>query len=347
MVHGRVIRPAVAGAVPVKVDESSIKDIPGVQGRAGRRISSAVVAEKEWDAIKAAEKLKVEWSNAAPPFPRQAEHLRPHPQGAGAQARRRQAGRQCRRGVPRRRARGRGRIRVAVPVACQHGTGLRAGRDQGRRRRPAGPARRSRTSCATASPTCSACRPTRCARSGCRAPAPTAATMRATPRWTPPCSPRPPARRCALQYMRDQGTGWDPKGPASIHRARAAIDAAGNVIAYDFLSKGFSRIDVLMQREQAGGHARRPSARRAADGERRLRRPGRSLRVRQQARGVGDDRAAARARLAAALGASARSGRAADPFRLRVLHGRGGACGRRRSGRVPAAGTSRRRATSR
>jgi nicotinate dehydrogenase subunit B len=47
-----------------------------------------------------------------------------------------------------------------------------------------------------------------------------------------------------LQYMREQGTGWDPKGPASIHRARAAIDARGNVVAYDFLSKGFSRIDV-------------------------------------------------------------------------------------------------------
>jgi CO/xanthine dehydrogenase Mo-binding subunit len=47
-----------------------------------------------------------------------------------------------------------------------------------------------------------------------------------------------------LQYMRDQGTGWDPKGPASIHRARAAIDASGNVVAYDYLSKGFSRIDV-------------------------------------------------------------------------------------------------------
>ena len=29
----------------------------------------------------------------------------------------------------------------------------------------------------------------------------------------------------AVQYTRDQGTGWDPKGPASIHRARAAIDA--------------------------------------------------------------------------------------------------------------------------
>ena len=47
-----------------------------------------------------------------------------------------------------------------------------------------------------------------------------------------------------LQYMREQGTGWDPKGPASIHRARAAIDAEGKVIAYEFISKGFSRVDV-------------------------------------------------------------------------------------------------------
>src|SRR5207249_12310016 len=51
-------------------------------------------------------------------------------------------------------------------------------------------------------------------------------------------------RPVRVQYMREQGTGWDPKGPASIHRARAAIDASGRVIAYDFLSKGFSRIDV-------------------------------------------------------------------------------------------------------
>ena len=36
MVHGRMIRPAVAGAVPVKVDESSIKDIPGRQGGLGQ-----------------------------------------------------------------------------------------------------------------------------------------------------------------------------------------------------------------------------------------------------------------------------------------------------------------------
>src|SRR5262249_14765941 len=47
-----------------------------------------------------------------------------------------------------------------------------------------------------------------------------------------------------VQYTREQATGWDPKGPASIHRARAAIDASGNVASYEFTSKGFSRIDV-------------------------------------------------------------------------------------------------------
>jgi nicotinate dehydrogenase subunit B len=53
-----------------------------------------------------------------------------------------------------------------------------------------------------------------------------------------------------LQYMRDQGTGWDPKGPASTHRAWAALDAAGKVIAYEFNSKAFSRLDV----DTNGGH---------------------------------------------------------------------------------------------
>ncbi len=52
-------------------------------------------------------------------------------------------------------------------------------------------------------------------------------------------------RPVRVQYTRAQATGWDPKGPASIHRARAAIDASGNVVAYEFTSKGFSRLDVF------------------------------------------------------------------------------------------------------
>src|SRR5258708_14047665 len=41
--------------------------------------------------------------------------------------------------------------------------------------------------------------------------------------------------------MRADGTAWDPKSPACVHRARAAIDATGKVLAYEFVSKGFSR----------------------------------------------------------------------------------------------------------
>jgi CO/xanthine dehydrogenase Mo-binding subunit len=78
MVHGRVLRPAVAGAVPTKVDESSIKDIPGAKVVWDKGFLG-VVADKEWDAIQAAQKLKVEWSQVDAPFPEQAslyDHIR-------------------------------------------------------------------------------------------------------------------------------------------------------------------------------------------------------------------------------------------------------------------------------
>ena len=47
-----------------------------------------------------------------------------------------------------------------------------------------------------------------------------------------------------VQYTREQGTAWDPKDPASIHKVRAAIDPDGKVVAYDFASKAFTRLDV-------------------------------------------------------------------------------------------------------
>src|SRR2546430_6168191 len=88
MVHGRMIRPAVAGSVPVKVEESSIQDIPGARA-VWEKGFLGVVADKEWDAIKAAQKLKVEWSDGKPPFPDQAalyDHIR------SAQVRKREIG---------------------------------------------------------------------------------------------------------------------------------------------------------------------------------------------------------------------------------------------------------------
>jgi nicotinate dehydrogenase subunit B len=47
-----------------------------------------------------------------------------------------------------------------------------------------------------------------------------------------------------VQYMRNEGTGWDPKGPAGVYRGRAGLDAQGNVVAYEFFGKGFTRQDV-------------------------------------------------------------------------------------------------------
>ena len=86
MVHGRMIRPAVAGAVPVKVDESSIKDISFAKVVWDKGFLG-VVADKEWHAIKAVQQLKVEWSDARPAIPRSGWPLRSHSQGAGSQAR--------------------------------------------------------------------------------------------------------------------------------------------------------------------------------------------------------------------------------------------------------------------
>jgi nicotinate dehydrogenase subunit B len=57
-------------------------------------------------------------------------------------------------------------------------------------------------------------------------------------------------RPVRLQYMRDQATGWDPKAPASIHRVRAAIDSSGKVIGYEFMSKAFPRVDVNSNESQ-------------------------------------------------------------------------------------------------
>jgi nicotinate dehydrogenase subunit B len=243
MVHGRMIRPAVAGSVPAKVDESSIKDIPGARvvwenGFLG------VVADKEWDAIRAADKLKVEWSDAKPPFPNQTalyDHIRKAP------VRKREVDNKQTGNVD-------DAFKTAARVieaeyewpfqshACM------------------GPAcavveiKDGNITCWTGSQKPHFVRDGIALTLGVPAE-----TVRAIWVVGPGSYGRSDADDAAMdaavlakavgkpvrvQYTRDQATGWDPKGPASIHRARAAIDATGNVIAYEFTSKGFSRIDV-------------------------------------------------------------------------------------------------------
>jgi len=259
MVHARMVRPPVAGASIVNVDEGSIRNIPGARVVRENNFL-AVVADKEWDAVQALRQLKVQWSNVKPPFVDQAklyDHIR------NAPVRKREEGKTV--GNVDEAFKSAARIIEAEyewpfqshacmgpacavveiasngHVTCWSGTQkphfLRDGiartlglkQDQVDCIWVVGPGSYGRSDADDCGNDC-------------------AVIAKAVGR---------PVR---LQYMRDEGTGWDPKGPASIHRARAAIDAKGNVVAYDYLSKGFSRVDVntngSQPRDTLAGHFR-------------------------------------------------------------------------------------------
>src|SRR5579862_7863976 len=242
MVHGRVIRPPVAGAVPVKVDESSIKDIPSAR-MVWDKGFLGVVADKEWDAIKAAQQLKVEWSDVKPPFPDQAalyDHIRAAP------ARKREVGKEV------------GNVDDAFKNAARTIEAEYEWPFQSHARM--GPAcalveiKDGRATCWTGTQKAHFVQeglanilqmpvenvrviwttgPGSYGRSDADDAAMDAAVLA-----------KAVGKPVRLQYMRDQGTGWDPKGPASTHKARAALDGSGKVTAYEFSSKGFSRVDI-------------------------------------------------------------------------------------------------------
>jgi len=72
MLHGRVVRPPAVGATVVSVDESSVQGMPGLVKVVTRKNFVGVVAEKPWQAMQAAEKLKVSWT-AGSGLPKQTE----------------------------------------------------------------------------------------------------------------------------------------------------------------------------------------------------------------------------------------------------------------------------------
>ncbi|MBI4468007.1 MAG: xanthine dehydrogenase family protein molybdopterin-binding subunit [Acidobacteria bacterium] len=62
MVYGQVVRPPRVDAKVVSVDESSVADIPGLVKVVVKNSFVGVVAEKRYQAIRASERLKVEWT---------------------------------------------------------------------------------------------------------------------------------------------------------------------------------------------------------------------------------------------------------------------------------------------
>ena len=70
MLHARNVRPPVAGATLVSIDEASVRSVPGFVKVVSKGNYVAVVCEREEQAIQAARQLKVSWRNpATAPFP--------------------------------------------------------------------------------------------------------------------------------------------------------------------------------------------------------------------------------------------------------------------------------------
>ena len=242
MLHARVIRPPHAGSIPEQVDPLSIATVPGARVVREKNFL-AVVADREWDAVRAAQLLKVQWSEPKKPFPAFAklhDHIRSAPV------------------IKRDQSDARGDVAAAFQTAARIVEAQYEWPFQ---------------SHASMGPACAVvdAKPDRAtlwtgsqkphhARDG-------VARLLGLPSdkvhgiWMvgPGSYGRNDAGDAALdaallsrltgrpvrvQGMRHNGTAWDPKAPASVHRARAALDASGKVIAYEFMSRGFSRVNI-------------------------------------------------------------------------------------------------------
>src|SRR3954463_2302604 len=249
MLHARVIRPPRAACKVRGVDEASVKSIPGVRVFRERDFV-AVLAPREWDAVRAAgegdavraaQALKVDWDGPAASFPEMGA-LHNHIRNAKA----------VKREEP---------VKMGDVAAAFKQPGLRIVEAEYewpfQSHACMGPA------CALAEVKGDSCtvwsgsQKPHYVRNGVAAllgmPEEKVRTIWVT---GPGSYGRNDAGDAALeaaylaravgkpvrvQGMRADGTAWDPKGPASLHRARAALDASGRVVAYEFVAKGFSR----------------------------------------------------------------------------------------------------------
>jgi len=243
MLHGRMIRPPVAGSIPTAVDQSSIKDIPGAQV-VWEKGFIGVVAPREWDAIKASRALKVTWSQVKPPFTGNAglyDHIR--------NAEVVQYDKEVKTGDIDAAFAGAARVIEATyewpfqshagmapacavadvrageatiwsgtqkPHYCRDGIArmLNLPPEKVKVVATTGPGSYGRNDAGDAS-------------------------MDAT------VLSKAVGKPVRVQGMRYEGHGWDPKAPASVHFARAALDRDGKVTAWRFETKAFSKRDTM------------------------------------------------------------------------------------------------------
>ena len=249
MLHARMIRPKVAGAAPVSVDEKSVADIPGAQVVWIKNFL-AVVAPKEWNAVRAAEKLRVTWSESTPHFPghdRLHEHIRKAPV--------------LKRTIQAKAGSFDDGIKQAVRVI------------EGEYEYPTQSHASTGPACALAdvkegeATVWTSTQKPHYARDGIAnllglpVEKVRAIWMFGTGSYGRNDQGDATADAALLsqhlgkpvrvQYMRYEGLAWDPKGTASVNRSRAGLDASGKIIAYENISKAFSRLNTATNEGRA------------------------------------------------------------------------------------------------
>ncbi len=248
VLHGRMVRPTVACATVVSVDKASVSHIPGVQVVVEKDFVG-VVAPKEWDAIRASRELKVTWDESKGGFPTTWEKLHDHIRQAPADKS------EVVEDI--------GNVDTALTGAAnlldvEYEWPFQS---HARMAPSLGMAELSATGGTvwtdsqkfydTAS--CSAKMMGLTLEEGKQVP------VRGI--WGPgPGSygrsdsadgvldavvlSKAVGAPVRVQWMRNEGIAWDPKGPASVIRMRAAVDKDGTASAWHFHLKGFSRQDV-------------------------------------------------------------------------------------------------------
>jgi nicotinate dehydrogenase subunit B len=243
MAHARMIRPPFAGAEPIGVDETSIAGIPGTR-IVWKKGFLAVVAEKEWDAIKASTALNVKWSDPPNAFPDQ-KNLHDY----------------IRRTPPAKR-------KVEMDVGTVDMTLAKAAKVLHAEyewpfhsHSSMGPAcaiadvKADRATVWTGSQKPHAVRdgiasllglpPERVHSIWAVGPGSYGRNDAGDAVFDAAILSREIGRPVRVQYMRHEGHAWDPKSPASVHTVTGGIDEKGDVVALRFEAKSFSRLNVF------------------------------------------------------------------------------------------------------
>ena len=242
MLHARIIHPPTAGSLPLSVDDSALKAIPGAQV-VRKDDLIAVLAPREWDAVKASEAIKVTWTKVDAPFPAQAQlydHLRTAPVVASQSA---------------------PAVGAVEPAFAGAHKVISADYEWPFQAHASlGPA------CAVAEVTADKAtvwtgtqKPHAQALGAAKLLGRPPGSVRVITLDGPGSYGRNDAGDAAfaalllssivgkpvrVQGMRHEGTAWDPKGPASVHTAKAGVDEKGNIQAYSFQSRAFSRTEI-------------------------------------------------------------------------------------------------------